>query len=80
MEKENLSRENFPANRSWGYQELAIRYFPSVKPGSASSQLSRWIQHSPLLQNRLAECGWIPRQKVLTPRQVRCLVDHLGEP
>lgn len=78
MKKEDTS--SFDYNRSWGYQELAMCYFPHVKPTSATNQLRRWILHSPELQSRLLSSGWTPRQKILTPRQVRCVVEHLGEP
>jgi len=67
-------------DRVWGYQELAICYFPHIKPQSASNQLRRWINYSPELLEKLAGCHWVPGRKILTPRQVRCIVDHLGEP
>ncbi|MDF9830849.1 DUF4248 domain-containing protein [Parabacteroides sp. PF5-6] len=67
-------------HRAWGFQELAVRYCPYVRPHSATNQLRRWILHSHELQNKLSACHYTPGQKILTPRQVRCLVDHLGEP
>lgn len=67
-------------NRFWGFQELAMRYFPFVKPHSATNQLRRWILHSTELQNKLSACDYLAGQKILSPRQVRCIVDHLGEP
>lgn len=66
--------------RTWGYQELAMRYFPHVKPDSATNQLRRWILYSPELQSHLSACGWIPGNKMLTPKQVSVIVDHFGEP
>lgn len=81
MREDNIPfTSSLDLRRSWGYQELAMRYFPHVKPGSASNQLRRWILHSKALQSRLSECDWVPGNKIFTPRQVRCIVEHLGEP
>ena len=71
-------KQNF--KRVWGYQELALLYFPDSKPECASVQLRRWIKLSDELTSRLTACGWKAGRKVLTPKQVACLVDHLGEP
>lgn len=67
-------------HRAWGFQELAIRYFPYIKPHSAGNQLRRWILYSRELQDKLTACHYSPGQRILTPLQVRCLVEHLGEP
>ncbi len=80
MEEKSIPFSSINTNRVWGYQELAIRYFPHIKPGSATNQLRRWILHSTVLQSRLSACDWTPGSKMLTPRQVRCIVEHLGEP
>jgi len=66
--------------RPWGFQELAICYFPYVKPRSASNQLRAWIRLSPLLMDQLRATLWRPGRKILTPRQVNLIVRHLGEP
>lgn len=66
--------------KSYGLQELGIMYFPNSTPQSASMQLVKWIKRSDKLLNRLKEAGYIPGQKLLTPKQVYILVDHLGEP
>lgn len=80
MEKEKPDYSSIDLRRAWGYQELAMRYCPFVKPHSATNQLGRWIRFSPELQNKLSACNFCPGQKILTPRQVRCIVEHLGEP
>ena len=41
--EEQTTESDYGKERSWGYQELAILYFPHVKPESASRQLARWI-------------------------------------
>lgn len=75
-----MTDEKRKIERAWGYQELALKYFPDSKPECASVQLRCWIKLSGELTARLTACGWRPGRKVLTPRQVACIVDHLGEP
>ena len=70
--------ENFII-RSYGLQELALCYFPHCQPHSASNQLRRWMLH-PMLLAKLTDAGYHSGQKILTPRQVRVIVEHLGEP
>lgn len=66
--------------RTYTYLELGIRYSPEVVPAVASRRLKRWVTGSPALLGRLAETGWTPTQRILTPRQVACIVEFLGEP
>lgn len=80
MERKDPDNLMIDLRRAWGYQELAMRYFPFVKPHSATNQLRRWIMHSPGLQSKLSACHYNTGQKILTPRQVQCIVEHLGEP
>lgn len=67
-------------NRVWGYQELALQYFPHIKPESASVQFRRWIKLSDTLTGQLVVSGWKPGRKVLSPKQVSLIVGHLGHP
>lgn len=67
-------------NRAWGFAELAMLYFPNIQPKSASSQLRKWIRHSSRLTSRLEQLEYRPHQKLLMPAQIRCIVNHLGEP
>lgn len=64
---------------AYGLQELAQLYFPNNTPHSASNQLRKWIKKDKLFA-RLREAGYAPGQKLLTPRQVGILFEHLGEP
>jgi len=66
--------------RTYGVGELARLYNPYSLPASATRQLYRWIHHHPTLPAKLAELGYHPGQKVFTPKQVQCLIEHLGEP
>lgn len=67
-------------NRVWGYNELAQEYFPDIKKESATIQFSRWIRIATELQTQLTASGWKPGRKILSPKQVLCIVGHLGEP
>lgn len=81
---DSMKKENFlppiDTRRPWGFQELAMYYFPHIKPHSASNQLRAWIRHSADLTRQLESTLWRPGRKVLTPRQVALIVRHLGEP
>lgn len=62
-----------------GLQELAMLYFPNSTPQSASNQLKKWMnKEKPLV--KLTAAGYEPGQKILTPRQVKTIADHVGEP
>ncbi|MCD7978038.1 MAG: DUF4248 domain-containing protein [Tannerellaceae bacterium] len=75
-----MDKRETQTDRTWGYQELALSYFPRSTPDSASVQLRRWIRYSPELVRQLESCGWRAGQKILTPRQVDCIIRHLGAP
>ena len=66
--------------KSYGYCELALLYFPNSTKKSASTQLGRWVRQNESLKNRLFECGYKPRKKILTPSEVKTIIDILGEP
>jgi len=66
--------------RSYGYCELALLYFPNSTKRSASTQLGRWVQQNEKLKNQLLELGYKPRQKILTPSQVKLILAVFGEP
>ena len=54
--------------RSYGWQELAVLYGPDLMPESAGKRLSKWVGADPVLETEL------------TPRQVKTIVQFLGEP
>jgi hypothetical protein len=66
--------------RSYGYSELAQLYFPHITKKSASVQLRRWLILNKKLNASLEETGFVPGQKLLTPRQVALVLEFLGEP
>lgn len=59
--------------------KLALAYFPQNKPKTAQQKLAKWMRIDPL-RRKLELLGWKPYQKVLTPKQVACIIDHVGEP
>lgn len=66
--------------RSYGYCELALLYFPNSNKKSASTQLGRWMRQNEKLKMPLIELGYKPRKKILTPVQVKLIVELFGEP
>lgn len=66
--------------RSYGYCELAMLYFPNSTKKSASAQLGRWINRSETLNLSLKEKGFKKGRKILTPNQVREIIQIIGEP
>lgn len=62
-------------------QELALLYFPDDSKRNAAHKLRTLIYRTPGLHQRLAsETKFTKTQKILTPRQVRIILDTLGEP
>lgn len=66
--------------RAWGVTEFAQLYFPDLAPAVAYKRMNRWIHDSRGLRPKLLAAGWLPFQKLYTPKQVECLLDHLGTP
>jgi hypothetical protein len=66
--------------RSYGYCELAMLYFPNSTKKSASVQLGRWIRENEKLKSQWLKLGFKPKKKILTPSQVKLLIDTFGNP
>ena len=60
--------------------ELAMAYAPGLSEGAARRRLNQWLRTSPDLMAKLRAAGFHDRQRVLTPRQVKIIYEHLGEP
>lgn len=60
-------------------RELALAYFPGDKPKTAQQKFAKWLRIE-TLRRKLELLGWKPYQKVLTPKQFDCIIDHVGEP
>ena len=66
--------------KSYGYGELALLYFHNSTKKSASTQLGRWIRQNAELKKELTKSGFKSGRRILTPKQVRTIIDFLGEP
>lgn len=66
--------------RTYGFNELALLYFPHIAPASASRMFSQWIHTCPQLLQKLIETNWKKRSKYFTPKQVKVLVGHFDPP
>ena len=65
---------------AFGFSELAQLYFPSITKKSASAQLRRWIVMSKTVMQILVNLGYIPGNRILTPLQVKAIIEEFGEP
>jgi hypothetical protein len=74
-----MNEETFKV-RAYGYGELAQLYFPTITKKSATWQLRKWIVSSKKLCSDLKEAGHKPGIRLLTPAQVRIIVEKFGEP
>ena len=66
--------------RAYTKKELALCYFPNSNPRTAVNHLMSWIQRCTSLWEQLQHMGYIGTSKAFTPRQVRAIVEQLGEP
>ena len=70
-----------PGARMPSKRELAALYFPeTVDPNVAVANLRYLFHRNPELWKALAEAHYHPRDRMLTPLQVRAIVEFLGEP
>ena len=67
-------------NRSFGWLELGILYSPMITPAAASRRLKAWVLANKILVSLLKAAGWNRKQRVMTPKQVECIVEILGRP
>lgn len=67
-------------NRSFGWLELGILYSPMITPAAASRRLKAWVLANKVLVSLLKAAGWNRKQRVMTPKQVECIVEILGRP
>ena len=66
--------------RAMGFRELAQLYNPNITSQSASNMLRRWIVRNKSSQQELLHYGYKNNLKLLSPIQVKVIVDHLGCP
>jgi hypothetical protein len=66
--------------RIYAKQELALLYFPDRDPHTAVINLNHMIHRCPPLEKALKATHIGRFSKLLTPKQVRLIVEYLGEP
>ena len=66
--------------RAYSKKELALMYFPDSSPHTAVSHLMSWIRRCTQLRQQLQATGYETTCKTFTPRQVKAIVEQLGEP
>ena len=74
-----MNEETFKV-RAYGYGELAQLYFPSINKKSASWQLRKWLVANGKVLEDLKKWGYKEHKRLLTPAQVKVIVDEFGEP
>lgn len=66
--------------RAYTKKELALMYFPDSLPHTAVNRFMGWVKRNKVLCEQLQSMGYEQTCKTFTPRQVRAIVDVLGEP
>ena len=66
--------------RPYTKKELGLMYFPYSQPRTAAKHLVNWIRRCTQLWEQLQSMGYETTCKTFTPRQVRAIVEQLGEP
>ena len=61
--------------RAYGKGELAMIYFPKLSPESAANKFRTWLKLNPRLKHLVSRSS-----NDYTPKQVKLIVDELGEP
>ena len=66
--------------RTYNKKELALMYFPESNPRTAVNHLMAWIHLCTPLWNELLDMGYRKTSKAFSPKQVKTIVEYLGEP
>ena len=66
--------------RMYTKKELALMYFPESMPRTAVNHLMAWIRLCNPLWAELQKMGYKKTSKAFSPKQVKAIVEYLGEP
>lgn len=66
--------------RTYTKKELALMYFPESMPRTAVNHLMVWIRRCDPLWEELMKMGYSKTSKSFSPKQVKAIIDYLGEP
>ena len=74
-----MNMEDFKI-RMYTKKELALMYFPESMPRTAVNHLMAWIRLCTPLWDELLKMGYCKTSKSFSPKQVKAIVENLGEP
>ena len=74
-----MNMEDFKI-RMYSKKELALMYFPESMPRTAVNHLMAWIRLCTPLWDELLKMGYCKTSKSFSPKQVKAIVEYLGEP
>ena len=74
-----MNMEDFKI-RMYTKKELALMYFPESMPRTAVNHLMVWIRLCTPLWDELLKMGYCKTSKSFSPKQVKAIVEYLGEP
>jgi hypothetical protein len=80
MNSTPMSHQSEFTIRTFQFRELALQYFPASTPDTASKAFRRMINSCKGLPEAMAEKGFLPKGKTLSPILVEAIVLHLGRP
>lgn len=66
--------------RYYSKTQLGSLYFSDIRAYTACRKLMRWINRCQPLCEELRQTNYNPNSRGFTPRQVKLIFDHLGEP
>lgn len=66
--------------RAYTKKELGLLYFPDSNPRTAVKHMMAWIMRCTPLWEALTTMGYRSTSKAFSPRQVKAIVEYLGEP
>ena len=61
--------------RTYGKTELAMKYFPNLTPESAMKRFRNWLIINKRLKKLVSK-----KIRYYTPKQVRSIIEEVGEP
>ena len=74
-----MNMEDFKI-RMYTKKELALMYFPESMPRTAVNHLMAWFRLCTPLWDELQKMGYCKTCKAFSPKQVKAIVEYLGEP
>ena len=74
-----MNMEDFKI-RMYTKKKLALMYFTESMPRTAVNHLMAWIRLCTPLWDELLKMGYCKTSKSFSPKQVKAIVEYLGEP